>query len=251
MAEELAGASGWRYTSLATDRFVLAAWVAPAPDSGLLTIFIEGDGFAWANRRRPSSNPTPRDPVGLKLALAHSGSNVAYLARPCQYVMPVEQRGCTRAVWTHERFSEAVIEATDQAVSMLKADQRAQRLILVGYSGGGAVAALVTARRTDVVRLVTLASPLDHEQWTRAKHLSPLTGSLNPADVWAELIDVPQIHYVGSTDKVVDGSSAESFRARFPEQQHILIKRIEGFDHHCCWIEAWPSLAASWARPTR
>jgi hypothetical protein len=251
LADELAAAHGWQHATLVTGPFVLAAWLAPTRGSDQLTIFIEGDGNAWATRRRPSSNPTPRSPAGLKLALAHPGGNVAYLARPCQYVTVAEQRGCGIAIWTRERFSKAVVDATDQAVSMLKSRRPARRLTLVGYSGGGTVAALVAARRADVDQLVTVASPLDHQQWTNAKHLSPLTGSLNPADHWSGLVDVPQIHFVGLADKVVDASSAESYRSRFPESEHIRIERMEGFDHRCCWVNAWPTLVTSWEKPAR
>jgi dienelactone hydrolase len=249
-AEELAAENGWQYATLTTDDFDLAAWLAPATDSTHLTIFIEGDGSAWINSRQPSANPTPRSPIGLQLALRHPKGNVAYLARPCQYVPPVQQRGCSIRIWTNERFSEAVIKATDQAISMLKADRPASRLTLVGYSGGGNVAALVTARRTDVARLISVASPLDHESWTQSKRLTPLSGSLNPANAWKQLTDVPQIHYTGSIDKVVDVAVSRSYRARFVEPQHIVIKNIEGFDHHCCWIEAWPALVETWVSAT-
>ena len=78
-------------------------------DDGALTVYIEGDGFAWATRSRPSFNPTPKRPMGLELALGHPGGNVAYLARPCQFVGETEFRGCTPLAWTHARFSEAAV----------------------------------------------------------------------------------------------------------------------------------------------
>ncbi len=247
LAEALASARSWQALSLETESFRLMAWVAPVPADSWLTIYIEGDGFAWANRSRPSSNPTPRQPMGLKLALRHPFGNAAYLARPCQYVVIAEQFGCERATWTSERFSEPVIEATDQAISLLKAKYQADRLTLVGYSGGGAVATLVAARRNDVHNLVTVAGVLDHELWTRNHRLSPLTGSLNPADVWSSLTDIAQIHYVGLADEIIDESLAESFRSRFPEPQHIRIEPIPDFDHVCCWVDAWSRLATPWA----
>jgi pimeloyl-ACP methyl ester carboxylesterase len=253
-AEDLAGGHGWQARTIATDTFALAAWFGPQQNeegafSGALTIYIEGDGFAWASRSRPSANPTPRRPLALELALLHprGKGNVAYLARPCQFVWESDLRGCTRAVWTHQRFSEAAVEASDQAIDRLKADYRAERLTLVGYSGGGAIAALVAARRDDVVRLVTIAGVLDHALWTDSKRLSPLTDSLNPADAWAALTEVTQIHYVGSTDEVINVTLAESFRARFSNPEHIEIVVLEDFDHRCCWTDAWPRLAASWS----
>jgi dienelactone hydrolase len=250
-AESLAGAYHWQARTIATDAFVLAAWLGPPQQNkeGALTIYIEGDGFAWASRSRPSANPTPQRPLALELALRHpqGEGNAAYLARPCQFVWETDLRGCTRAVWTHQRFSEAAVEASDRAIDRLKSDYGAARLTLVGYSGGGAIATLVAARRDDVVRLVTIAGVLDHALWTDSKHLSPLTGSLNPADAWAGLTGVAQIHYVGSTDEVIDVTLAESFRARFDNPEHIEIVVLEDFDHRCCWTDAWPRLAASWS----
>jgi len=248
VANVLADASGWQSRTIATDAFVLASWLGPRRDvDGALAVYIEGDGFAWATPSRPSFNPTPRRPLGLELALRHPRGNVAYLARPCQFVGETEFRGCTPPAWTYQRFSEAAVAASDQAISRLKADYKAKRLTLIGYSGGGAIAALVAARRSDVERLVTIAGVLDHVLWTGSKRLSPLTGSLNPADSWAALTHVAQIHYVGSTDEVVDSALATSFRARYADPEHVRVVVMEGFDHRCCWVDAWPRLAASWA----
>ncbi len=247
LAEDLAGGHGWQSQTIATDAFVLASWLGPRRDvDGALAVHIEGDGFAWATPSRPSFNPTPRRPLGLELALRHPRGNVAYLARPCQFVGETEFRGCTPPAWTYQRFSEAAVAASDQAIDRLKADYGAERLTLVGYSGGGAIAALVAARRGDVVRLVTIAAVLDHALWTDRQRLSPLTGSLNPADAWAALTQVAQIHYVGSTDEVVDRAVAASFRARFDNPEHIEIVVLEDFDHRCCWADAWAELAATW-----
>jgi hypothetical protein len=67
----------------------------------------------------------------------------------------------------------SVISASNQAVDALKQRYGAQEIVLVGYSGGGAVAALVAARRTDVVRLVTVAGNLDHLAWTHLHSVPP------------------------------------------------------------------------------
>ena len=63
----------------------------------------------------------------------------------------------------------------------------------------------------------------------------------------AGITKVAQIHYVGSTDEVIDVILAESFRARFSNPEHIEIVVLEDFDHRCCWTDAWPRLAASWS----
>ena len=242
LATDLAAEHAWQRETIRTTSFQLAAWLGPASPGRTLTLYIEGDGFAWASRSRPSFNPTPKQPIGLALALHHPHGNAAYLARPCQYVDLAIEPDCTAATWTRDRFAESVIEASNSAISMLKTRYGAQALTLVGYSGGGAVAALVAARRQDVQRLVTVAAPLDHAFWTSSLKLSPLTGSLNPADAWPGLKNLPQIHYVGTDDKVLSASVVESYRAHFPDPEQIRIELIHGFDHRCCWVEAWPEI---------
>jgi dienelactone hydrolase len=244
-ADTLAAAHGWRELRLPAGKFVLAAYL---PESVLkadvLTIYIEGDGLAWLSSSQTSDDPTPLHPVGLELALHHPRGAAVYLARPCQFVEGADARNCSAAYWTGKRFSEEVVHSTDLAVDQLKERFHAQHLQLVGYSGGGAVAALLAARRRDVVLLATVAGNLDHRAWTRLHHVSPLDGSLNPADAWRELTDVPQIHFVGGKDKIVGREVALSYAAHFPDGHRPEIRLIEDFGHTCCWAEKWRELFA-------
>lgn len=94
--------------------------------------------------------------MGLKLAALDASPNVVYLARPCQYVWsPL----CSDIYWTDRRFAVEVVEAMSAAIDRLILP--GQKLHLVGYSGSGAVAVLVAARRPDVVSLRTIAGNLD------------------------------------------------------------------------------------------
>lgn len=68
---------------------------APQKRSAELTIYLEGDGFAWFNPRQPPPDPTPLDPMALRLAQAQPSGNAAYLGRPCQ-----------QRYWPHQRFGE-------------------------------------------------------------------------------------------------------------------------------------------------
>lgn len=241
-AEQLAAEQGWQRDTVQTSTFDLAVWSPPGSGVETLTIYIEGDGYAWATRYKPSFNPTPKDPVGLALALAHTDGQAAYLARPCQYTDLSTQPDCDARVWTNKRFGEGTVVATNEAVTAIKARFGAEEIVLVGYSGGGALAVLLAARRDDVKRVTTVAAPLDHEFWTEQLRVTPLRGSLNPADVWRAVVDLPQIHYVGSEDEVIDLSLARAYRARFPATSPIRILVMEGFDHRCCWATAWPAL---------
>lgn len=249
-AARLALDAGWQSQRIAAGDFDLQAWFSPRREGSSqgknVTVYIEGDGFAWVNRNRPSDNPTPRSPVALELALAQPRGNAAYLARPCQYLDAGAQDVCSQEFWTGGRFSEPVIRASNEAVELIKRHFGSETVTLVGYSGGGAVAILVAARRDDVVKVVTVAGNLDHARWTGLHGLAPLASSLNPADAWQRVQDIPQLHYVGSADAVMPASIAEAYRQRFSDDRLVTIEVISGFDHQCCWSRDWASLGEDW-----
>lgn len=243
-AEQLATQAGWVRTTLETPAFTLATFAPQAPIKvDTLTVYIEGDGFAWVNASTPSMDPTPRDPLALKLALLDRAGTAVYLARPCQFVQEREQRNCSTRYWISHRFATEVIESTNNAIDQLKNKAGAKHLKLIGYSGGGAVAALVAARRTDVTALITVAGNLDHAAWTDMHRITPLSGSLNAADASPHLQQIPQRHYVGQKDAIIGAGIARSYAARFGSPGPA-ITVMPDFDHRCCWTAVWPSLVA-------
>lgn len=245
VADKLASAQGWRAETIQTGDFDLLAYLPVwQARSDVLTIYIEGDGLAWTSPSLPSSDPTPRDPLALRLALAQPEGSVVYLARPCQY-QPSESTGCSSIYWTESRFAPEVIAATNAAIDVLKSRMGARKIALVGYSGGGAVAALVAARRSDVDRLITVAGNLNHRAWTNYHRVHPLKGSLNPADEAEALSRIRQWHWVGGRDKTITPILVEDFANLFAGRNKPIVQIEPEFDHHCCWVEKWPLI---WAR---
>ncbi len=242
LADELANAQQWRRLPISAGEFELLSYVpSTAQKSNSLTIYIEGDGLAWITGTQASSDPTPRDPLALRLALSHRGGGVAYLGRACQFV-GAEASKCASRYWTDARFAPEVIEASNRAVDILKIRFGATRITLIGYSGGGAVAALVAARRSDVDTLVTIAGNLDHQSWTTSQRIQPLSGSLNPVDRIDSLKRVQQWHFVGESDDNITPELVYTFANRFPESNRPTVIVKNGFDHVCCWVDAWPNL---------
>jgi pimeloyl-ACP methyl ester carboxylesterase len=249
-ADALARTHGWVPTRLQAPPFMapfeLVAYLPAHPrPADELTIYIEGDGLAWVTPDHASSDPTPMAPLGLRLALAQPAGNAAYLARPCQYV-DAERTHCPRPYWTTHRFAPDVVSASSDAIDQLKRRFHARRVTLVGYSGGGALAALLAARRPDVIGLITVAGNLDHAAWTAHHHVSPLVGSLNPVDDIGRLQALPQLHLAGARDAIVPPDLTRAFIARFAQPVSPGLRVIEGFDHQCCWAEKWPLLWQAW-----
>ncbi len=248
LAATLASRPGWRSVAWSAGDFTLRGFARPGPGSDLV-VYIEGDGRAYLNRRTPSTDPTPDNPLALRLALADPGPKVLYLGRPCQYVQAGET--CSMRYWTLERYGEEVVRAMDTVLDRAKADLGATRLYLVGYSGGGALAVLLAARRDDVAALVTVAGNLDHKAWTALHKVSPLTGSLNPADYAAKVRHIPQVHFVGEDDEIVPVSLAREFARGLGNPAPALVEVVPDVDHTCCWPRLWPELLrlhAPWLR---
>lgn len=249
-ADDLAAANDWQRLVIPTHTFDFVAYIPQQSASGqTLTIYIEGDGLAWLGRQRLSPDPTPANPLGLKLALHHPAGMAAYLARPCQYVAPAQSHNCAEKYWSSHRFAAEVIHASNEAISVLKNRLQAKELVLVGYSGGGAVASLVAARRNDVKMLITVAGNLDHRAWTELHQVSPLDGSLNPAEAWPALVDIPQIHFVGAGDKITGRAVSRAYQQRFPADKQPLVRVVDGFDHDCCWVRDWKQLFPAARQP--
>lgn len=240
LADQIANRRDWIRISIAAKPFELVAYLPKSSrQENSLTIYIEGDGFAWISETQPSNNPTPLNPLALRLALSHTEGNVAYLARPCQYV-DAELQKCASRYWTDSRFAPEIINSANIAIDVLKRQFGAADLTLIGYSGGAAIASLLAARRDDVRRLVTVAGNLDHEDWTRFHRIHPLTGSLNPVDEIDALRHVEQIHFAGGVDTVMPPELIGRFLKHFSENSAPkALYVIPGFDHGCCWADDW------------
>jgi len=211
-------------------------------DDGLLRVYIEGDGKAWLSQSRPSSDPTPDNPVSFQLAVADDYPAVLYIARPCQFIEGEQRRNCITPFWTSARFSEPVIHDLDQVLDQAKSIASAQRLELVGYSGGGAVALLLAVRRNDVDMVVTIAGNLDHDFWTNIHKVSPLRDSLNPADYAMELQSVEQVHIVSTDDSIVPPSVARSYVSKMSDTLKVQIITVDGVGHTDEWDEVVPGI---------
>lgn len=229
---------GWEYIDVVSGDFRLLGLLRQRAASQTLTLYIEGDGASWPSVYRPPQDPTPVRPMAMLLAERDPSVAVAYLGRPCQYLDRTELQQCSVKYWTVRRFSPEVLQAMDQALSLLKQQAGADRVRLVGYSGGGVLATLLAQRRDDVEHLVTLAAPLALNHWLQLQQLSPLQGSLDPLD--GPRPQVQALHLVGADDRLVPPEVAVHFVARHGGRLELL----PGFDHNCCWLAHWPSILA-------
>ncbi len=243
-AVEIAGKAQLRAAELKGGEFVLRVYYRFGRLGAPLHIYLEGDGRAWLSRTRASRNPSPKNPVGLLLAAREPGENVMYIARPCQYVSFEKNPQCEYPYWTRKRFAPEVIDSVSAVIDIGKKKAQANQLEITGFSGGGAVAILVSARRSDVRGIRTVAGNLDHKVWTQHHHVDSLSGSLNAADVAKKVANIPQVHYVGSRDENIGPAVAESFRSKAGRGGCIKIQTVTVATHSKGWEQAWPELIA-------
>lgn len=233
-------AAGWQNQTLRTSTFDLQAFSNNrAVQDGVLTVYIEGDGYAWVDGQFASDDPTPVQAIGLQLAMAQPSGAVAYLGRPCQYLGAGTDNRCNKKVWTDARFSAAAVKATNDALDQLKTQQGARQLQLVGYSGGAAIALLAAAERNDVKRIITVAGNLDPHGWAKDMRLQPLTGSLDTTAVIGRIEQIPQVDFVGGKDRVVPPRITEAFMQRYPARKRPRVITVPDNGHVCCWADQW------------
>lgn len=238
LAQRIATGGGLEPRRYTAGAFTLAGWLRRG-DRGPLVVVIESDGYAWASRNRHSTDPTPRDPMGLRLAASDPAPRLLYLARPCQYADAVHDAACPSRLWTSHRFAPEVIDALGAVIDAAKRETGAARVLLGGISGGGVVAALLAERRADVEGLITLAAPLDHAAWTAHHGVSPLSGSLDPSAGAERLRGMPQLHAAGAADSVVPPALVIRFTERFGLPQPVI---VPGQRHEDDWTGAWGQL---------
>lgn len=238
-ADELAQPAHMKRELIITDGFVLTGFSRLSRPDLPLTLYIEGDGHAWQTRSLPSVDPTPRKALGLALAASDPATNVAYLARPCQFTPMQENPRCNAAYWTDKRYAEVVVAALNQAVTHYVA--AGQQVNLVGYSGGGALAVLIAARRHDVASIRTVAGNLDHAEVNRLHRVSPMPESLNAIDVARQVASIPQIHFSGADDNVVPPSIAQRFLAAVGSRCAATYL-VPNMAHESDWTQRWPEL---------
>jgi pimeloyl-ACP methyl ester carboxylesterase len=240
-ADALAASAHMQRETLHTNAFDLTAYTRITRGDAPIHVYIEGDGFAWVSRSEPSLDPTPREATGLALAAADPSPNVVYLARPCQYTPMRDNPRCDLRYWTGARFAPEVVASMNEATDAIAARAPGRGVELIGYSGGGAIAALLAARRRDVLSLRTVAGNLDSEYVNRIHDVSPMPASLDPIDVAASLTALPQLHFASDADRVVPVAVARRF-IDAAGTRCARLRVVNGIAHDGDWARAWPAL---------
>lgn len=233
-ADRVAAAAGFNKKLVTGDDFVITTYQRISDKNKPYVFYIEGDG-SIAYGRTIADNPTPSKVMLLKLAIMDNRPNVVYVARPCQFTPMELNPRCTQDYdyWVNKRFAEEVVESMNAVISSISAKQP---ISLIGFSGGGGIAVLVTARNSKVKDIITIAGNLDTDGFSSYHNSYALKASLNPIDYAVQIRDVPQLHLSGEQDQIVPPQIANKYvklsasncvkQKVFPEISHT-----KGWDH--------------------
>lgn len=233
-----------------TTSFRLASWRKLDYRISDIHLYIEGDGFAWVDRRTPSLNPTPKRPIALTLASLDTHANVVYIARPCQFVpLKDDKYTCADDYWRGKRFSREVIESYNDALNILIDEYKKQngqppKIHLIGYSGGANISGLLASQRGDIASLRTVAGNVDNDFFTQFHHVSPMPYSLNMADEADKLSHIPQYHFIAEDDATVPLDIYKNYSSKLSTLSPTCsnYKVVGDTTHTDGWDKTWNNL---------
>jgi len=205
--------------------------------SGLLHVYLDGDGRPFLRPYVVAVDPTPRNMLVLDL-LAQDEGPALYLGRPC-YQGLAQQSVCSSQLWTLRRYSPQVVNSMVAALRKLLSIHGYHEVALIGYSGGGALAMLIAEQLQETKAVVTIAGNLDTMAWTIWHGYTPLWGSLNPASRPPLPEHIVQLHLAGGRDENIP---APLIGAVIAKQPYAIFEIIADFDHVCCWSQTWLSV---------
>lgn len=235
-----AEALGFSKSFVAGQEFKLLVYAKGKPCANAkLHVYLEGDGLAWLPGNRIASDPTPSYSCLLPLMALDPEPSV-YLGRPCYHGL-AQAAGCRPELWTQARYGEAVLASMVAALERIMGEQPC-RLVLIGYSGGGALAMLMAARLPQTTGVVTLAGNLDVAAWTKLHSYTPLDASFDPAKLPPLPQTIFQIHLAGERDDNIPPSLIRKEASRQPGARFFILPKQS---HACPGKNLWPDILAS------
>lgn len=235
-----ASAQGFHRQVVSAEGFDLALYIPkPQPPGERLHVYLEGDGIPWNRRIFVNPEPTPGNPLMLRL-MGKDKAPRLYLGRPCYHgTLSGEDNPCSDSYWwTFGRHNQKIIQAMATTLKRFVERHGYQQVSLFGHSGGGAMAMLIAPKVSAVDTVVTIGGNLDTDAWTSHHSYTSLHGSLNPAKQPPLSANIRQLHLLGGRDSVIP---PEVVMPWIRQREATRVYRLyPDYNHHCCWGDIWP-----------
>ncbi len=202
-----------------------------------LHIYVEGDGGPWIGESRVSVDPTPTNPVLLRLM--HDATHTAvYLGRPC-YFGSASDEECDPKLWTFDRYGHAVVSSMCVAANMLALQHQAESVQLIGYSGGAAIVLGMSICTDRLTSLTTIAGNIDPTAWTRHHGYSPLNDLSPLSTAMRNSRAIAETHWQCSDDRNIPPPiTNDYFATRKSAVRHI----VDACSHSMGWEQHWAQI---------
>jgi hypothetical protein len=211
--------------------------IANAGPDADLNIYIEGDGVPWIRERRVAIDPTPVNPLLLRL-MADDHRAAVYLGRPC-YFGTATSPSCDPETWTTARYGDRVVRSMCAAANRLSAARGSRSVALIGYSGGGTLAVAMRDCTRGLKSITTIAANLDVDAWTTYHDYAPLELPRQPAD--RGLGHVTETHWQCSADEKVPPAITDRYFQKHPAAIRVIVgdcSHERGWAHYRSRIQA-------------
>jgi hypothetical protein len=219
--------------------FVLTTYQRITNKNLPFVFYIEGDGHISEGRYAISDNPTPVNPMLLKLATLDNRPNVVYIARPCQYTPLELNPKCINDYWLDKRMGQEVVDSINYAINYINNEQK---FSLIGFSGGGGLVVTIAAQNSNVKDIITIAGNLDIVGFNNHhNNRGYLSESLNPIDYAKQINNIPQLHLSGGNDKIVPPFIALKY-VKTSASDYVKQKVILEASHSKGWDKIWPNI---------
>lgn len=236
--QQLAAGAGLHSQWLDTGAYRHLVIANPHPDRHL-RIYIEGDGLPWVRGRRVAVDPTPGNPLLLRLMLDDEHAAL-YLGRPC-YFGTATSHPCEPSVWTSRRYGDSVVRSMCEAANRLSSERGALSVGLIGYSGGGAIAVAMQGCTRNLRSIITIAGNLDVDAWTKHHGYTPLERPAESRTPGAGAVGVTEIHWQCSADESIPPAITDRYFDRHPQAIRMI---VDDCSHDSGWEQYLPRIWA-------
>ncbi|MEK7347121.1 MAG: alpha/beta fold hydrolase [Pseudomonadota bacterium] len=213
------------------------------PGAKVLVVLLHGDGEGKLGQRQVDRWS------GIGRSLLDTTRHVVFMVRP-GYQSPIGDS----SGWANphdDDYTANNMARVAGALSVLKKRYQAEKLILVGHSGGAATSALVLGRHPGIAdAALLLGCPCDVPPWRNHRNAQrgrggPWRNSLNPLDAVAS---IPSTTVVLAVTGGQDDNTLPEFARRWVNQASTKglpaeFEEAAGFTHSS--IQQWPGIAPS------